>query len=398
MNILNVSYSDLFGGAAKSAYRIHKTLNSIENIKSEMLVVKKLTNQKNIFTIDDKFTQILFKLKNYFGMLIGKLDNNHNPKSYNFFNSPILKHINSSKYDLINLHWINAETLSIEDVQKINKPFIITMHDMWWICGSENYLNYNNYKWKNGNFNNILSNYLYNKKKKINPIAIISPSKWLIECVKKGKLYKKAKLINIPYPIDQKIFFPKKKINSIRRLNLFKNKKIKIFFGVFGNSQDKRKGIDLLIKSLNKINPNLFELIIASKNIFQEKCKFDITNIDYIDSEKELSDVYNLCDLVILGSRLDNLPNIALEAQSCGKPIIAYKVGGLSDIVKNNYNGYLIKPFNINLFSKKIEILIKDKKLRKKFSKNAHKFSKKKWSSNLIKKAYKQKLSELAIN
>ena len=99
-----------------------------------------------------------------------------------------------------------------------------------------------------------------------------------------------------------------------------------------------------------------------------------------------------------MGSRLDNLPNIALEAQSCGKPIIAFKVGGLTDIVKNNYNGYLIKPFNVNLFSKKIEILIKDKKLRAKFSKNAHKFSKKKWSSNLVKKAYKQKLSELAIN
>ena len=51
MNILNVSYSDLFGGAAKSAYRIHKTLNSIENIKSEMIVVKKLTNQKKIYQL-----------------------------------------------------------------------------------------------------------------------------------------------------------------------------------------------------------------------------------------------------------------------------------------------------------------------------------------------------------
>ena len=41
MKILNISYSDKFGGAAKSAYRIHKLLNSVKKIKSDMLVVKK---------------------------------------------------------------------------------------------------------------------------------------------------------------------------------------------------------------------------------------------------------------------------------------------------------------------------------------------------------------------
>ena len=42
---------------------------------------------------------------------------------------------------------------------------------------------------------------------------------------------------------------------------------------------------------------------------------------------KNLSNIYNFCDLLVLTSRLDNLPNIALEAQSSGKPIIAYDVG-----------------------------------------------------------------------
>ena len=46
-------------------------------------------------------------------------------------------------------------------------------------------------------------------------------------------------------------------------------------------------------------------------------------NLNYIKNEKQLSKVYNLCDIVVLSSRLDNLPNIGLEAQSCGKPIVA---------------------------------------------------------------------------
>ncbi len=395
MKILNISYSDQFGGAAKSAYRIHNLLNSIKDIKSEMLVVKKISRDRNVFSVKNKKSIFFFKLKNYFGMLVSKFDTNDNPKSYNFFKSPFLKYINNSNYDLINLHWINAETLSIEDIKQINKPFIITMHDMWWICGSENYLDYSDKKWKKGEFKNFLSNYIYNKKKSISPKAIISPSKWLIDSVQNSKLYNQAKLINIPYPVDQNIFFPKKNFNSFKKFNLFKNDKIKIFFGVFGNASDKRKGLDLLIKSLNLIDPNLFELVIASKNEFDQSCKFKIQNLNYIESEKDLSKIYNICDIVVLTSRLDNLPNIALEAQSCGKPLVGYNVGGIPDIIKDNYNGFLIKPFNFYLFSKKLGILIKNKKLRKKFSLNAKIYSKKNWSHKVIKTKYEKNLSNI---
>ena len=394
MKILNISYSDYFGGAAKSAYRIHSVINSINNIKSDMLVIKKLSKNKNIFNLNKK-NLLLFKLKSYFGILVSKFDSNINPKSYNFFNSPFLNFINHSNYDLINIHWINAETLSVDDIKKINKPFIITMHDMWWICGSENYLQYGDNRWKKGKFQNYISDHIYKKKKTVTPKAIISPSKWLINCVKDSPLFKKTKLINIPYPIDQKIFLPKN-LHSLKKFNMFKNSKIKIFFGVFGNAADKRKGLDLLIKSLQLIDPSLFELIIASKNEFDGVQKFKIQNLNYIENEKDLSNIFNLCDLLVLSSRLDNLPNIALEAQSCGKPIVAYNVGGIPDIVKNNYNGYLIEPFKFKLFSKKLELLIKNSKQRSKFSINAAKYAKQNWSHDSIKKKYKQALINIS--
>ena len=127
MKILNISYSDYFGGAAKSAYRIHSVINSINNIKSDMLVIKKLSKNKNIFNLNKK-NLLLFKLKSYFGILVSKFDSNINPKSYNFFNLHFLNFINHSNYDLINIHWINAETLSVDDIKKINKPFNFNNH------------------------------------------------------------------------------------------------------------------------------------------------------------------------------------------------------------------------------------------------------------------------------
>ena len=108
-----------------------------------------------------------------------------------------------------------------------------------------------------------------------------------------------------------------------------------------------------------------------------------------------MSDIYNICDIVVIPSRLDNLPNVALEAQSCGKPLIAYNVGGLSDIIIDSYNGFLIKPFNHILFSQKLQKLIKNKKLRLNFGKNAYEFSKKNWSQNIIKKKYINELFKI---
>ena len=152
-----------------------------------------------------------------------------------------------------------------------------------------------------------------------------------------------------------------------------------------------------MIKSLNTLDKEKFELVVASKNPFNTKVKFNLINLNYIKNEKQLSKVYNLCDIVVLSSRLDNLPNIGLEAQSCGKPIVAYDVGGISDIINDGKNGYLIKPFNHKLYARKINNLINDKNLRSEFMKNAIKTSKNNWSERRIRLKYNSFLNNLII-
>ena len=57
---------------------------------------------------------------------------------------------------------------------------------------------------------------------------------------------------------------------------------------------------------------------------------------------------YSAADLLVIPSRVDNLPNMGVEANACGTPIVAFNTAGLPSIVKNKYNGYLAKPFDIN--------------------------------------------------
>lgn len=51
---------------------------------------------------------------------------------------------------------------------------------------------------------------------------------------------------------------------------------------------------------------------------------------------------YALCDVVILPSLRDGLPNTLLEAMACGRPVVASAVGGMLDVVADGCDGLLL--------------------------------------------------------
>jgi glycosyltransferase involved in cell wall biosynthesis len=345
MKVLHLTFSDHFGGANIAAYRLHKCLEP--KIFSRLLVYKKKKNEKNIVKfIDTAFVSI--KIKNYLIKFLDLLSLNKSKNSYNIFNSGIAKYINKLDIDILHMHWINNELISIEEISKIKKPIIWTFHDMWPMCGTEHYSAYKRYIYgyssKNKNFLGFdFEKYIWNKKKKFfkKNITIVTPSLWLKKKVLSSYIFKNKKTYLIRNPINTKLWIPNLRI-------IKKKETIKLLFCGTYFISDSRKGFYSLINNLNEHSSGYnFELYtIGDKLPPGLNNNFIIKELSYTDNEKKLISHFSKCDALLLPSISDNFPNVGIEALSVGIPVISLKNNGIKEVIKNKRNGLLLSSFN----------------------------------------------------
>ena len=75
-------------------------------------------------------------------------------------------------------------------------------------------------------------------------------------------------------------------------------------------------------------------------------------------------------DIFMLASDYEGLPMVLLEAMSCGKPIVASRVGGVPEIVIDGKNGYTL-PNDAEIFSERISYILENEDVKKQFSANS---------------------------
>ena len=113
------------------------------------------------------------------------------------FSSGLTEKINQSDSDVVHLHWLHREMLSIKDIVSIRKPVVWTLHDMWAFCGSEHYST--DFRWSDGYHRNNrpvgdggfdLDRWTFERKKRYwrQPFHIVCPSQWLADCVRNSYL------------------------------------------------------------------------------------------------------------------------------------------------------------------------------------------------------------------
>lgn len=142
-----------------------------------------------------------------------------------------------------------------------------------------------------------------------------------------------------------------------------------------------KKGLHDLFEVIERCkgNSNIRFLVVGGGDLYeplQQKCIADslsyVTMTGWIEHE-QLSQYFKQADAFILPSHAEGFPNVLLEAMTYKLPIIATDVGGISDSVIDDYNGYLVKPKDRQALYEKVVALSQSESLRKQFSDNAEK-------------------------
>ena len=371
MKVLLLSTYDNRGGAAIATYRLHQGLLA-HGVDSRMLVQSQATGDPTVAAPASKWQKGLARLRPILDRAPYSLFRQPRLpyKSLQWLPERIAAEIAAFNPDLINLHWIVDGFVRIETLAQLNKPIVWTLHDMWAFTGGCHYSGEcDRYTQSCGNCPQLnsqrdwdLSRWVWHRKakawKNLN-LTIVTPSSWMADCAKQSSLFQDYPIQVIPNGIDTTVYKPIDKTIARNILNLPQDRQI-ILFGAIGATSDPRKGFHLLLQILQQltqlVDRDKIELVIfgSLKPKNAPNFAFSTRYLGRLYDDISLSLVYSAADIFLCPSLEDNLPNTIVESLACGTPCVAFKIGGIPELIKHKYNGYLAQAFSSKDFAQGI--------------------------------------------
>ncbi len=197
-----------------------------------------------------------------------------------------------------------------------------------------------------------------------------------------NKYYKKEKAIVVHNGIDIKNYSIKNDTEYLKKeLNIPPKA---LIIGMIGRI-NAIKGQDDFVEVLNELikdNNNIYGIIVGDafkgqewrvNKLLEKIDEFGIQkNVKYCGYRKDIPNIHSLINIYVLPSiKKDSFPTVVLESMASGKPIVAYKCGGVTEMVRNGENGYLVEMGNKQRLLCAIRKIANDENLRKNMGKES---------------------------
>lgn len=365
LKVAHLCFADARGGGAIGARRLHQAMRA-NGVDSTLFVVEKYSEDDSVIRLSNGHRRRKYAAD--LGQRLTRLQHSANPiiRTLNVIPVGTARVLNDFDADIVQMHWIGANTISIGEIVNINKPVVWKLPDMWGFSGAEHYLlpgdkpryetgytRSNRQSHESGfDLDKMIWRYKRWRWAKAN-FSVVTPSRWLGQCAKDSVLFGKLRIRHILNPLDTTLYRPQDIVSCRDHFQLPKDKKL-IAFGAMHATRDTRKGFAHLKAALGHfselMSPNEVEFVVIgadkSDDGGNELNGFKLNYLGTINDEQELVKAYNVADAFVFPTEADNLPNVVKEATCCGVPCIGFSVGGMPDMIEHLDTGYLAKPFD----------------------------------------------------
>ena len=195
---------------------------------------------------------------------------------------------------------------------------------------------------------------------------------------------------------------------DIKKFKPAPNKKIGNLI-LFVGRPDAKKGLHVLLRSLKYLETPIRLVIICpySKSKYFEKIlrmvedlkKGSVHEVEYLSGvdNRDLPEWYQKASVFVCPSLIETFGIVNAEAISCGTPVVASKVGGIPDIIKDGITGILVPPNDPIKIAKALKKLLGDKELREKYGREGRRMIEQRFSSDCITKEITQIYEKMVL-
>jgi len=217
-------------------------------------------------------------------------------------------------------------------------------------------------------------------------LVAVSPSRWLAREASQG-FWKDHRVEIIPNSLPLEVYKPIEKNLSRAALDIETNTPVLLMAAY--NLNARRKGGNILVKALQKTSLRPLTLVTFGRGAFPVKIDdINVYQMGYVNPERIKALVYNASDTLIHPAPADNLPNVVMEAIACGTPVVAFPVGGITDMVRTGITGWLANESSPEELAETIDSAIEDMRQGVKLQHSCRAVAKAEYSSELQAKRY----------
>lgn len=174
---------------------------------------------------------------------------------------------------------------------------------------------------------------------------IFTGPEWVVKRAKASTLLRNKNFSIIDEFTDtENMFYPRDTTELRKKLNISEDKKVMLNVARFSDSR--KGGIHYLEIAKLLGNENIVFIHVGYDSDLKH-LPSNFIPINYVANQDELAEYYSLADLFVCTSLADTMPNVCLEALSCGTPVCGFDIAGTPYVAPSEF-GFFAKLKNIN--------------------------------------------------